>query len=74
MDPILFTPLIQANPTTQAMSGYMFAPGIFFNSEEENNYLSSLDSDTRDYVMKHTDDYRTRGDIEECISKLHRGK
>lgn len=50
---------------------YMFVPGIFFSEMEQNDYLASLDSDTRDYVLKHTDEFRSRQDIEDCVNELH---
>lgn len=74
MNPFTFTPQVPPNSTVQPISSYMFAPGIFFTPNDENDFLSSLDSDTRDYVLKHTDEFRTRDDINECISKLHNGK
>jgi hypothetical protein len=67
------SPGMQPSPALQPISSYMFAPGIFFSTDESNSFLSSLDSDTRDYVLKHTDDFRTRADIEECINRLHNG-
>lgn len=57
----------------QPFSSYMFAPGIFFSANESDEFLSTLDSDTRDYVMKHTDDFRSRQDIEDCLNRLHHG-
>ncbi|MGF7146017.1 hypothetical protein HNQ56_004465 [Anaerotaenia torta] len=72
MDPISFTSAA-AYPTFLPTYGYFFAPGIFLNEMEGNNYLSSLDSDTRDYVLKHTDEFRSRQDIEDCVSKLRNG-
>lgn len=48
-----------------------FIPGIFASTQDRNDYLSSLDSDTRDYVLKHTDDFSSKADLMECVSKLH---
>ncbi|MBH1942168.1 hypothetical protein I5677_14795 [Mobilitalea sibirica] len=70
MDP-MFGSNINTGPIMAPMSSYMFAPGIFFTNDERDDYLSKLDSDTRDYVMKHTDSFRTRQDIEDCINSLH---
>lgn len=55
-------------PMVQTTSGFM--PGAFMNFGD--NYLESLDSDTKDYVLKHTGESRTRQDIVDCIDKLHR--
>ncbi len=59
----------QPVPMVQLYSG--FFPGAFMNASSE-DYLDSLDSDTRDYVIKHTDTSRTRQDIIDCVDKLHR--
>lgn len=56
-------------PMVQINSG--FIQGAFM--EYGDDYLNSLDSDTKDYVLKHTDASRTRQDIINCIEKLHRG-
>lgn len=66
-------PLFPSNPSPAIIpiSSFMFAPGIFFTDTEQNDFLSSLDSDTRDYVVKHTDEFRTRQDIDDCINRLH---
>lgn len=45
-------------------------PGIFPTVSDRDNYLASFDSDTKDYIIKHTDDFRSIGDIEECVSQL----
>jgi hypothetical protein len=70
MNPILPTALNQQLPGVPPMYPFTFGPGIFPTIEEGNDFLSSLDSDTRDYVIKHTDEFRSRADIEECIQKL----
>lgn len=66
-------PLFPSNPSAAIIpvSNYLFAPGIFYSDIDQNKYLSSLDSDTRDYVIKHTDEFRTRQDIDDCINRLH---
>lgn len=68
MNPFLPNSLIQPNPSLSQNNGSILYPGIF--SVEDSDYLSSLDSDTRDYVLKHTDDNRTMADIKNCIDKL----
>lgn len=50
---------------------YVFSPNVFLSSEEEHSFLSSLDSDTRDYVLKHTKDYHTRQDIINRVNDFH---
>lgn len=71
MDPIPFASVNY--PVFLPIYAYGFAPGIFIDDSERNDYLSSLDSDTRDYVLKHTDEFRSRQDIDDCIYKLHNG-
>ena len=48
-----------------------FIPGVFSSTQDRDEYLSSLDSDTRDYVLKHTDEFSTKADLMECVNKLH---
>ena len=55
----------------QMYAAYTFAPGIFLTKEDSDSFMASLDSDTRDYVIKHTDDFRSKDDIMECIDRLH---
>lgn len=69
MDPIIPIPPTSSSPSFQPYS--VFVPGIFDPVEEGHNYLASLDSDTRDYVIKHTDEYRTKADIIDCVKRLH---
>ena len=68
MDPITPIPSVMSG---QMYAAYTFAPGIFLTKEDSDNFMASLDSDTRDYVIKHTDDFRSREDIMECINRLH---
>ena len=70
MDPMFGISYTQS-PLMSQFSSVMFAPGIFLDDNDQNNYLSGLDSDTRDYVLKHTDGFRTRQDVEDCVSELH---
>ena len=58
----------QPVPMVQTYDGFM--PGAFIN--DGNNFLASLDSDTRDYVLKHTDKSRSNQDIVDCINELKR--
>ncbi|HWT27430.1 MAG TPA: hypothetical protein VN131_05775 [Mobilitalea sp.] len=58
-------------PYMLPVGNYMFAPGVFLSDEDSNAFLSSLDSDTRDYVIKHTSEFRSKKEIDDCISRLH---
>ncbi len=62
----------------QPFPGYMplagFVPGIFGTYGDGDDLLSSLDSDTRAYVMNNTEEPRSRQDIEDCLRNLHTGK
>jgi hypothetical protein len=73
MDPLSFVPATMSNPTMQPVSSYMFAPGIFFTPEDGDKFLLGLDSDTRSYVLNHTDEFRTIQDIHDCIDRLQKG-
>jgi hypothetical protein len=72
MDPVQFG--TSMNPMLQPTSSIMFAPGIVNKVFSADDYLASLDSDTRDYVLKHTDESRTKEDIEDCIYRLHHSR
>lgn len=64
MDPIQqIAPLQPAFP--------VFFAGIFESNEDRDKYLNSLDSDTRDYVLKHTDEFSTRSELMDCVKNLH---
>lgn len=69
MDPFQIVPTTQPISSLQPFSGYV--PGVFPNINDSNELLSSLDSDTRDYVLKHTHELRSRSDIIACVNKLH---
>ena len=51
-------------------TGFLINNAIPFADKEE--YLASLDSDTRDYVMKNTKDLDSIDEIRECINRLHK--
>jgi hypothetical protein len=71
MQPMQLFPLAQPIPSLQPFGGFIFVPGVFSSVEEGNDYLSSLDSDTRDYVIKHTGEFSSKADIIDCVNKLH---
>ncbi len=45
-------------------------PGIFPTIVDRDNYLSSLDTETRDYILQHTDDFRSVKDIADCVEEM----
>jgi hypothetical protein len=69
MEPTLPIPPTSTNPQFQPYG--IFYPSHYDPVEDGDKYLASLDSDTRDYVLKHTDEFRTKADIMDCIDKLH---
>lgn len=71
MDPLTST---QPIFTSQPYGNNLFLASIFTNIEEQESYLNSLDSDTRDYVLKHTDEFRSELDIKNCINRLHENR
>ncbi|HEX3021933.1 MAG TPA: hypothetical protein VHQ24_09805 [Lachnospiraceae bacterium] len=64
MDPI-------SQSTGMNPANAMFFASVFGTLHEEKDYLSTLDSDTRDYVLKHTDEFSSREDLEDCVRRLH---
>jgi hypothetical protein len=44
---------------------------IINTSSSRDEYLSSLDSDTRDYVQKHTESDCSTDDLRDCVKRLH---
>lgn len=70
MDPIVPIPLSQPSSSLQPVNGALFIPGVFPSVQDGDDFLSSLDSDTRDYVMKHTDEFRSRADVMDCVNQL----
>ncbi len=60
-----------SNTTILPFGSYMFIPGIFDSDQDRDSYLSSLDSDTRNYVLKHTEEFQSRQDILDCVKELH---
>lgn len=57
-------------PTTQALYPLVFPPGLSASQQDREDYLNSLDSDTRDYVMKHTDQSSSKEDLMDCVRTL----
>jgi len=72
MNPLIPALLSQARPEMQQYGNTAFLPGIFASLEESNDFLASYDSDTRDYILKHTGEYCSKDDILKCISDLHK--
>lgn len=61
---------IMSMPNNQTLYPLLF-PGVFDSEQEGQDYLNSLDSDTRDYVMKHTDSFSSKEELMDCVRKLH---
>lgn len=79
MEVIYTDPFTQMTPmqpvfSSQPFGNNIFLASVFTSIEEQEGYLNSLDSDTRDYVLKHTDEFRTKTDIHDCINRLHEGR
>lgn len=72
MDPFIPILTTDQDPGAQSVDNYLLA-GIFLDYNERDKYLASLDSDTRDYVLKHTDEFRTKADIINCVERLRQG-
>jgi len=75
MEVIILDPNVPIPPAQPILSSvptdnFFLYPAVFLAVNEENDYLASLDSDTREYVLRHTDENRTRADVIECINKL----
>lgn len=66
MDPLI--PFSAVGPLYPALF-----PGVFDSVQAESDYLSSLDSDTRDYVVKHTGEFSSRDEITKCVNELQGG-
>lgn len=64
MDPML--PVAPLNPSYP-----VFIAGIFDTNQDRDDYLDSLDSDTRDYVINHTGEFSSREDLMNCVRRLH---
>lgn len=45
-------------------------PGIRNFQDQEEVFLSSLDSDTREYVRRHTEKGCSRDEMEHCVAEL----
>jgi hypothetical protein len=73
IEPILPIPPVVPTYLGDPMNNFALYPAFFETEEDSYNFLSSLDSDTRDYVINHTDDFRTKSDIIDCVYKLRNG-
>jgi hypothetical protein len=71
MDPNFTIMPMQPIMTSQPYTNSIYFTSIFTSKDEEEDFLASLDSDTRDYVLKHTDDFRTKEEMLDCIRDLH---
>lgn len=67
------TRIIPTQPviTSQPYISSLYAPDIFSSGDEENEYLASLDSDTREYVLRHSGEFSSKEDIFDCVNRMH---
>ncbi len=71
MDPYTAnTSPMQSVFTSVPFGNNIFLASVFVNEEDQNSYLSSLDSDTREYVLRHKDEFRTRQDIVDFVGRM----
>ncbi|BCN31474.1 hypothetical protein [Anaeromicropila herbilytica] len=64
-------PLMPINPMFPNFSIYPAAtPKLIGTDNEKEEFLASLDSDKRDYVLKHTSLDCSVKDLEECMKDL----
>lgn len=61
------TPIITSMPPLYPA----FVPGVFESMQEGNEFLDSLDSDTRDYVVKHKDTFNSKDELISFVNKLN---
>lgn len=71
MDPNFFLAPNQNALGAQSYVNMGYFAAIFPSASDERDYLNSLDSDTRAYVISHTDEFRSMGDIVDCVNRLH---
>lgn len=67
------------DPTTpmfpnQPFSLSAFAPDVFASAADGEKYLSTLDSDTRAYVMEHAEEFQSMDDILRFVDGMRRSK
>ncbi|HHV13774.1 MAG TPA: hypothetical protein GXX75_26250 [Clostridiales bacterium] len=70
MDPMQYSSTII--PAYMPYGGIAFAAGIFMTDGDRDSYLSSLDSDTRSYILNHPEEFGTRQEIDDFVSQMHR--
>ena len=70
MDPMQYSSTVI--PAFVPYGSFAFAAGIFLNDEDRNSYLSSLDSDTRSYILNHPEEFGSRQEIDDFVSQMHR--
>lgn len=63
----------EPNPASQSLLSNSLIPGMLAANKNSDDYLATLDSDTREYVMRHTSSDRTIMDIVHCVERLHDG-
>lgn len=70
MDPMQYSSTII--PAYVPYGSFAFAAGVFLSDSERDHYLSSLDSDTRSYILNHPKEFGTRQDIDDFVSQKSR--
>ncbi len=70
MDPMQYSSSLI--PAYVPYGSFAFAAGVFLNDADRDDYLSSLDSDTRSYILNHPEEFGTRQKIEDFVSQMHR--
>lgn len=53
------------------MGNALFTPIVFGASVYDQEYLNSLDDDTREYVLNHTSDFQSRDEVIEFVNRIH---
>lgn len=48
-----------------------FYPGVFVSKEDGDDFLASLNPDTKEYVLNHTDEFTTRNELIDCVSRFY---
>lgn len=54
------------------MNNFLLVPGVFGANNEDNEFLNSLDYETREYVQSHSSDFQSRDEVIEFVNRLHK--
>lgn len=47
-----------------------FIPWLYPSSEDRDDFIASLDSDTRAYVEKHPEEFKSRSDVMNFVNRM----